>query len=59
MNNHKPKPRRLAYGVDPRRPQRYSLRQARYDALARDIDALAAKAAKQGRETVGSRHRRR
>ncbi len=49
MNNHKPKPRRLAYGVDPRRPQRYSLRQARYDALAHDIDALAAKAAKQGR----------
>lgn len=49
MNNHKPKPRRLAFGVDPKRPQRYSLRQARYDALAHDIDALAAKAANQGR----------
>src|SRR6202040_3217111 len=31
------------------RPQRYSLRQARYDALAHDIDALAAAAAKAGR----------
>jgi SAM-dependent methyltransferase len=41
--------RRLAYGVDPRRPERYSLRQARYDALAHDIDALAAKASSEGR----------
>jgi SAM-dependent methyltransferase len=49
MNNHQPKPPRLAFGVDPKRPQRYSLRQARYDALAHDIDALAAQAAKQGR----------
>ncbi|HLH47782.1 MAG TPA: class I SAM-dependent methyltransferase [Roseiarcus sp.] len=49
MNEKKPKPRRLAYGVDPKRPQRYSLRQARYDALAHDIDALAAEAARQGR----------
>lgn len=49
MNNHKPKPRRLAFGVDPKRPQRYSLRQARYDALAQDIDALAARAAKHDR----------
>jgi 2-polyprenyl-3-methyl-5-hydroxy-6-metoxy-1,4-benzoquinol methylase len=42
-------PVRLAYGVDPKRPQRYSLRQARYDALAHDIDALAGAAAKAGR----------
>jgi len=40
---------RLAYGVDPKRPERYSLRQARYDALAHDIDALAAQAALHGR----------
>jgi 2-polyprenyl-3-methyl-5-hydroxy-6-metoxy-1,4-benzoquinol methylase len=40
---------RLAYGVDPKRPERYSLRQSRYDALAHDIDALAGKAASQGR----------
>ena len=32
-----------AYGVDPRRQEYYSLRQARYDALADDIDAWAAK----------------
>jgi len=38
-----------AFGVDPRRPEFYSLRQARYDALADDIDALAAKAALDGR----------
>lgn len=42
-------PARLAYGVDPKRPERYSLRQARYDALAHDIDALAGAAAKAGR----------
>ena len=42
-------PARLAYGVDPRRPERYSLRQARYDALAHDIDALAGAAARAGR----------
>jgi SAM-dependent methyltransferase len=42
-------PKRLAYGVDPKRPERYSLRQARYDALAHDIDALAAAAAAHGR----------
>ena len=40
---------RLAYGVDPKRPERYSLRQARYDALAHDIDALAGQAAGAGR----------
>jgi SAM-dependent methyltransferase len=49
MTEQKPAPRRLAFGVDPRRPQRYSLRQARYDALAHDIDALAGAAARQGR----------
>jgi 2-polyprenyl-3-methyl-5-hydroxy-6-metoxy-1,4-benzoquinol methylase len=42
-------PKRLAYGVDPKRRERYSLRQARYDALAHDIEALAAKAASNGR----------
>jgi 2-polyprenyl-3-methyl-5-hydroxy-6-metoxy-1,4-benzoquinol methylase len=39
---------RKAFGIDPKRPQHYSLRQARYDALARDIDALAGKAAEAG-----------
>jgi 2-polyprenyl-3-methyl-5-hydroxy-6-metoxy-1,4-benzoquinol methylase len=42
-------PKRLAFGVDPKRPQRYSLRQARYDALAHDIDALALAATRSGR----------
>jgi 2-polyprenyl-3-methyl-5-hydroxy-6-metoxy-1,4-benzoquinol methylase len=42
-------PERLAFGVDPKRPQLYSLRQARYDALAHDIDALARIAAKSDR----------
>jgi SAM-dependent methyltransferase len=41
--------RRLAYGVDPKRPQRYSLRQARYDALAHDIDVLATALSAKGR----------
>lgn len=40
--------RRLAFGVDPRRPQRYSLRQSRYDALAADIAKLAEKKAAAG-----------
>ena len=40
---------RKAYGVDPKRRQRYNLRQARYDALAHDIDALAGEAAAIGR----------
>ena len=39
---------RKAFGIDPKRAQRYNLRQARYDALAHDIDALAAKAAEVG-----------
>ena len=39
-----------AYGVDPRREEYYSLREARYDALADDIDAWAAEAARQGRK---------
>lgn len=39
----------LAFGVDERRKERYSLRQARYDALAHDVDALAGEAAKAGR----------
>jgi 2-polyprenyl-3-methyl-5-hydroxy-6-metoxy-1,4-benzoquinol methylase len=40
---------RKAFGVDSKRPQRYNLRQSRYDALAHDIDALAGKAAQTGR----------
>ncbi len=39
-----------AYGVDPRRPEYYSLRQARYDALGDDIDAWAVEAAAVGRK---------
>jgi SAM-dependent methyltransferase len=39
---------RLAFGVDPSRPERYSLRQARYAALAEDIDGWAAAAAGHG-----------
>src|SRR5262249_28103670 len=35
---------RLAFGVDPRRPEYYSLRAARYDAAATDIDAWAREA---------------
>jgi len=36
----------MAFGVDPTRPERYSLRQARYDALAHDVDHLARAAAR-------------
>ncbi|WP_459696732.1 class I SAM-dependent methyltransferase [Acidisoma sp. C75] len=36
------KPPALAFGVDPTRAPRYSLRQARYDAAAEDIDRWAA-----------------
>src|SRR5437868_14710680 len=39
---------RLAFGVDPSRPERYSLRQARYAALADDIDVWAGEAARRG-----------
>src|SRR5258708_38817570 len=39
---------RLAFGVDPSRPERYSLRQARYAALADDISAWAGAAARRG-----------
>ena len=28
-----------AFGIDPTRPERYSLRQSRYEALASDISA--------------------
>jgi len=34
------KPARLAYDVDPTRSERYSLRQARYDAIGREIGRL-------------------
>jgi 2-polyprenyl-3-methyl-5-hydroxy-6-metoxy-1,4-benzoquinol methylase len=44
-----PKPNH-AYGVDPRRPEYYSLREARYDALGDDIDAWAAAAEAEGRK---------
>src|SRR6185437_3323210 len=37
-----------AFGVDPSRPQRYSLRQSRYDAIAADISDWAAAAAARG-----------
>jgi SAM-dependent methyltransferase len=39
---------RLAFGVDPTRPERYSLRQARYEALAADISGWAGAAARRG-----------
>jgi 2-polyprenyl-3-methyl-5-hydroxy-6-metoxy-1,4-benzoquinol methylase len=39
---------RLAFGVDPSRPERYSLRQARYAALADDISEWAGIAARGG-----------
>src|SRR5712671_4190231 len=39
---------RLAFGVDPSRPERYSLRQARYAALADDISEWAGTAAARG-----------
>ena len=38
-------PRGLAFGVDPSRPERYSLRQSRYAALAEDINDWAGAAA--------------
>src|SRR5882672_4586932 len=38
----------LAFGVDPSRPQFYSLRQARYEAVAQDISAWAGAAATRG-----------
>jgi 2-polyprenyl-3-methyl-5-hydroxy-6-metoxy-1,4-benzoquinol methylase len=40
---------RLAFGVDPTRPERYSLRQSRYEALAEDISAWAGDAARRGK----------
>lgn len=43
-----PKPG-LAYGIDDTRPQLYSLRQSRYQALAEDNNALAEAAAREGR----------
>jgi SAM-dependent methyltransferase len=43
------KDRGLAFGVDPHRPERYSLRQARYDAIADDISDWAGEAARSGR----------
>lgn len=39
-----------AFGVDPFRRERYSLRQSRYDALASDLERLAAAAARAGRD---------
>ena len=42
-------PPRLAFGVDPSRPERYSLRQARYAALAADVDRWAAETARDGK----------
>jgi 2-polyprenyl-3-methyl-5-hydroxy-6-metoxy-1,4-benzoquinol methylase len=37
-----------AFGIDPTRPERYSLRQSRYEALASDISAWAGEAARRG-----------
>ena len=37
-----------AFGIDPTRPERYSLRQSRYEALAADISAWAGEAAHRG-----------
>jgi SAM-dependent methyltransferase len=37
-----------AFGVDPTRPERYSLRQSRYDALAEDVSRWAGEAAAAG-----------
>jgi len=47
--NEYPKPRH-AFGVDPHRPEFYSLRQARYEAMAQDISDWAGKAARSGRK---------
>src|SRR5205807_9639650 len=41
-------PRGLAFGVDPSRPERYSLRQSRYAALAENISGWAGAAARRG-----------
>src|SRR5438067_6380139 len=41
-------PPRWAFGVDATRPERYSLRQSRYQALSEDISAWAAEAAARG-----------
>jgi SAM-dependent methyltransferase len=42
--------RKLAYGVDPHRGERFSLRQSRYDAIAHDINDWARAAAASGRK---------
>jgi SAM-dependent methyltransferase len=47
VDRHRTAPR-LAFGVDPSRPERYSLRQARYAALADDISAWAGAAERRG-----------
>ncbi|HXP72807.1 MAG TPA: methyltransferase domain-containing protein [Stellaceae bacterium] len=44
----RPPKRSLAFGVDPHRRERYSLREARYDALAEDVSEWAAIAAQAG-----------
>ena len=38
----------MAYGVDPTRPQFFSLRQARYDALGHDLAEIADSFAERG-----------
>ena len=40
--------KRLAFGVDPKRAERYSLRQSRYNAAAQDINAWASSIAASG-----------
>lgn len=41
---------KLAFGVDPHRKERFSLRQSRYDAIASDLDDWACAAARAGRK---------
>jgi SAM-dependent methyltransferase len=45
-----PPPQQLAFGVDPSRPHAYSLRQARYEAVAEDISRWAGEAAAASRK---------
>jgi len=45
-----PQAAKMAYGVDPWREERYSLRQARYDWLAKVIDVWAGEAEAEGRK---------
>ena len=53
MNHHDSRARNgMAFGVDPTRPEFYSLRQSRYDSLAFDIARLAGEFAEKGQRMV-------